>query len=271
MMYFLRRLLSLIFLFASVGILYAQQVPFGINYQAVARNPNGNEISSQDIDVRFSILSGSTEGVLEYQEVHNMVRTSRYGVFSLVIGTGNPVGGEKETFDEITWEMDPHFLKVEIKFNSDYLQVGTMQFKSVPYALYAARSLEPGPQGPQGPAGDPATDDQTLSFDGENLGISGGNVVNMAAFRNNPTDEIQYLSIKDDSLSITGGNAIKLQEINIDDADADPTNEIQDLRLTNDILKITGNQEALEIDLSDYWITQIIRHLVIIIQLIFLL
>ena len=77
-------------------------------------------------------------------------------------------------------------------------------------------------------------------------------MVNMAVFRNNPTDEIQYLSIKDDSLSITGGNAIKLKEINIDDADANPTNEIQDLRLTSNILKITGNQDALEIDLSPY-------------------
>ena len=28
--------------------------------------------------------------------------------------------------------------------------MGTMQFLAVPYALYAQRSLEPGPQGPKG-------------------------------------------------------------------------------------------------------------------------
>ena len=235
-----------------VNSVAAQNIPFGLNYQAVARNAIGEELKNVEIDVRFSILSGSTEGVLEYQEVHTDVRTSGYGVFNLVIGKGNPVGGAKSLFDELTWEMDDHFVRVEIKFDQTYLNMGEMKFLSVPYALYAARSLEPGPIGPTGPAGDPATDDQTLSFDGENLEISGGNTINLAAMKNNPTDEIQYLSIKDDSLSITGGNAIKLQEINIDDADADPTNEIQDLRLTGDLLKVTGFQDALEIDLSAY-------------------
>ena len=45
--------------------------------------------------------------------------------------------------------------------------MGTMQFMAVPYALYAAKSLEPGPQGPpgtQGVPGDPATDDQQLTY-----------------------------------------------------------------------------------------------------------
>ncbi len=45
--------------------------------------------------------------------------------------------------------------------------MGTMQFMAVPYALYAAKSLEPGPAGPPGPKGDPgdpATDDQQLSY-----------------------------------------------------------------------------------------------------------
>ena len=158
------------------------------------------------------------------------------------MGRGTAVGGNYENFSDITWETDPHFVKVEIKFASDYLEMGIMQFLSVPYALYAGRSLEPGPEGPQGPPGDPASDDQTLSFDGANMSISGGNTVNLQSLVNDPNDEIQYLSIAGDSLSITRGNSIKLQEINIDDADADPTNEIQTLNFNavESKLQITG-------------------------------
>jgi hypothetical protein len=206
----------------------AQQVPYGIKYQAVARDSYGDEMASRQIDIRFSIRSGTDQGNLEYQEVHAGILTSAFGVFELVIGSGTPVGGDKETFSDITWELDDYYLGVEIKFGSDFLNMGTMKFLSVPYALYAGRSLEPGPVGPPGPAGDPATDDQTLSFDGSNLEILGGNTVNLTALINNPDDEIQYLSIAGDSLSITNGNSIKLEEI-IDDADADPTNEIQTL------------------------------------------
>ncbi|MCD4769227.1 MAG: complement C1q domain-containing protein [Bacteroidales bacterium] len=242
-------------IFLPVTQLSGQEVPYGINYQAVARDNYGDELTNKQIDIRFSALSGTPLGNLEYQEVHTGIVTSRYGVFSVIIGQGTPVAGDCECFSDIAWETDPHFLKVEIRFGSDFSDMGTMQFLSVPYALYAARSLEPGPEGPegvQGPPGDPASDDQVLSFEGENLTISGGNTVNLSVLANDPNDEIQYLSIAGDSLSITGGNSIKLEEINIDDADADPENEIQDLRLINDILKITPNPIASEIDLAKY-------------------
>ncbi len=220
---------SFLALLFCITYLSAQEVPYGINYQAVARDVNGAEMVSEQIDIRFSIVSGTPQGPTEYQEVHYGVNTSKYGVFTATIGTGTVLAGEKELLRDITWETDTYFLKVEIKFLSDFHEVGVMQFLSVPYALYAGRSLEPGPVGPQGPAGDPATDDQTLSFNGANLAISGGNTVNLAVLANDPDDEIQYLSIAGDSLSITNGNSIKLQEINIDDEDADPANELQTL------------------------------------------
>jgi len=244
-----KRAFSFLALLFCLFHLSAQEVPYGITYQAVARNVSGEELANTQVDIRFSILSGGDEGVLQYQEVHYGVATSAYGVFTAIIGNGVPVAGEKEMLRDIRWETDIHFLKIEIKFESQYKEVGTMQFLSVPYALYAARSLEPGPEGPQGPAGDPATDDQTLSFDGNNLEISGGNIVNLAALENDPDDEIQYLSLAGDSLGITNGNYIKLAEINIDDDDADPENELQTLAFNSVDSKITitdGN----EIDLS---------------------
>ena len=210
----------------------SQEVPFGINYQAVARDSYGSELVNERVDIRFTILSSTPLGNVEYQEMHDNVSTSRFGVFSVTIGSGTPIMGSCESFSDISWESAPHYLKVEIKFNNDFLEMGTMQFLSVPYALYAAKSLEPGPPGPKGDKGDPgdpASDNQKLSFDGENLTIDGG---------------------YDGSGPISTVNLGAL--LNVDDDDADPENEIQDLRLENNALRITKNSEYTSIDLSKY-------------------
>lgn len=139
--------------------------PAGINYQAVARDNNGDELVNTDIEVRFSIRTGSPSGPVVYQEIFTDVTTSRYGVFSLIIGKGDPVLG---TFSGIDWSTANHYLQVEVKFENIFMDMGTMQFMAVPYALYAAQSVEPGPPGPPGPQGepgDPASDDQQLSYD----------------------------------------------------------------------------------------------------------
>ena len=158
-------------------------VPGGINYQAVARDNNGNELVNTAIEVRFSIRTGSPAGPVIYQEIFANVTTSRYGVFSLIIGKGDPVLG---TFAGIDWSTTNHYLQVEVKFENLFLDMGTMQFMAVPYALYAGKSLEPGPQGPPGPQGipgDPATDtdDQRLQFDPSTkiLSIESGNSVRL--------------------------------------------------------------------------------------------
>ncbi len=139
-------------------------VPGGINYQAVARDNVGKELVNTDIEVRFTIKSGSPTGTIVYQEVFTDVTTTKYGVFSLTIGKGDPVTG---TFNGIDWSSFNHYLQVEVKFENLFMDMGTMQFMAVPYALYAWKSLEPGPQGPPGPQGipgDPASDDQKLSY-----------------------------------------------------------------------------------------------------------
>jgi hypothetical protein len=158
-------------------------VPGGINYQAVARDNSGNELVNTDLEVQFSIRTGSPTGPVVYQEVFTDVTTTRYGVFSLIIGKGDPVLG---SFDLIDWSTANHYLQVEVKFENLFMDMGTMQFMAVPYALYAAKSLEPGPEGPQGPQGDPGdpasdTDDQNLNFDPSTkiLSIDDGNSVRL--------------------------------------------------------------------------------------------
>lgn len=155
----------LVVIIAGTQTVSAQNtVPGGINYQAVARDNNGDELVNTDIEVRFSIRTASPSGPVVYQEVFTGITTSRYGVFSLTIGKGDPVLG---IFTAIDWSTTNHYLQVEVKFENIFMDMGTMQFMAVPYALYAAKSLEPGPQGPPGPKGDPgdpATDDQQLSY-----------------------------------------------------------------------------------------------------------
>jgi hypothetical protein len=239
--------LSLILVFAFHVTFGQGNVPMGVHYQAVARDNYGKELVNKKIDVRFSIISGNPLGTMVYQELQSNVITSKYGVFSLIIGRGIPTGGTFGELSQVQWSSAYHFLKVEVKFDNDYIDMGTMQFLAVPYALYAQKSLEPGPQGPQGvqgqkgDPGDPASDNQTLSFDGSNLSLTVGNgnqpsVVNLSVL-----SKPHSLELLGDTLSILGGNSVGLP------------NQIQDLQLDiNNKLKITKNDSATEIDLTRF-------------------
>ena len=241
-------MLTLIFHVASGQ----SNVPLGIHYQAVARDNYGKELINEKIDVRFSIISGSPDGMISYMEVHSNVITSKFGVFSLVIGKGVRAGGSSGELVQVEWSKALHFLKVEVKFENDYVDMGTMQFLAVPYALFAQKSLEPGPPGPRGETGppgvkgDPASDNQTLSFDGSNLSISGGNTLTLNDLLQNLTVTYQPDGTY---LGISKGNSVKLANI---ESDGDPKNEIQDITINSDVLKITNNPEASEWDLTRY-------------------
>jgi hypothetical protein len=134
-----------------VGILFstiAQQEapPQGINYQAVVYSDNVNEnpglevpgqlLMNQSIGVRFTILVTSATGTEVYKETHT-TNTDNFGLFTLIIGQGNQISAQ--SFDAIDWGAGYHFLKVEIDKSggTNYLDMGTQQMWSVPYALYA--------------------------------------------------------------------------------------------------------------------------------------
>lgn len=111
---FKRYFTSLALLFLS-AISFGQSVPLGIFYQAVARDNFGKELANRDIDVRFSIISENPVGTLVYQELHSDKITSKYGVFSLIIGQGIPTGGIYGELSQINWSQAFHYLKVEVK------------------------------------------------------------------------------------------------------------------------------------------------------------
>ena len=247
-----KRFYVLLILLLAGSTSIGQNVPLGIFYQAVARDNYGKELVNKDIDVKFSIISGNPIGTLVYQELHSHVTTSKFGVFSLIIGHGTPTGGLYGELSQIQWSQAYHYLKIEVKFDNDFIDMGTMQFLAVPYALYAQKSLEPGPPGPKGDpgpkgeAGDPASDNQTLSFDQSNLSIIGGNSVPLTSLLQNLTITS---SPEGNYLGISRGNSVLLATA---EADGDPTNEIQDLTINSDKLKITKNPLATEWDLTRY-------------------
>jgi hypothetical protein len=121
--------------FIMLSIFSNAQVPESFNYQAIPRN--GEAIYPEvTMDVRISILSGSPTGSLAYSETFNATTTS-LGLLNLQIGAGTPISG---TFISINWGTGIYYMKVEIDTDgggSNYIEMGTTQLLSVPYALHA--------------------------------------------------------------------------------------------------------------------------------------
>lgn len=128
--------------------------PAGINYQAIARNSTGAIIPNAPLTVRISILN-AIAGTVQFQETHN-VTTNSFGIFNLVIGQGTFVAGPYANLSLIPWGASNYFVQVEVNQGSGYIDMGTTQLWSVPYALFAGNASSggsTGPTGPQGPTG----------------------------------------------------------------------------------------------------------------------
>jgi hypothetical protein len=128
------------------------QAPQKFNYQAIARNAQGNDLQNQPVGIRISILDGGTNGTLVYQETQTKT-TNQFGLFTLEIGGGTVVSGD---FSSIAWGSGSKYIKTEIDptGGTNYTVAGNSQLISVPYALYAGQAPgTQGPAGPQGPAG----------------------------------------------------------------------------------------------------------------------
>ncbi len=133
--------LSFAILFAIVSLFAAKtaysQVPDAINFQAIARNANGDVLANTEIMLRLSILDGSAEGTQVYSEVRTLT-TNNYGSFSFQIG--RDVTDFEGDFSAIDWSANDKFIKIDYdptaSSNFD-LSLGTIEFVTVPYAFTA--------------------------------------------------------------------------------------------------------------------------------------
>ncbi len=128
----------------------AQLTPDGILFQAVARDANGNGAAGRNIYAKVSLLKGTATGTVAYAESFKVVSTDD-GIFTLVIGKGTRTAGATG-LSAIDWDADFYFVNIKIAIepslptpgwspDTEYQDMGTSQLWSVPYALFASRSL----------------------------------------------------------------------------------------------------------------------------------
>ncbi|HET9744787.1 MAG TPA: hypothetical protein VFP97_03680 [Chitinophagaceae bacterium] len=116
------------------------QAPDMINYQGVARNSVGNVLPNKKLTMRLSIREGSANGTIVYKETRTAT-TNSFGLFTIAIGSpgANDVTG---TINGVDWSTAAKFIQVEIdpEGGSNFINMGTAQLLSVPYALYAGNA-----------------------------------------------------------------------------------------------------------------------------------
>jgi hypothetical protein len=125
---------SALILFATV--FFAQSPPEAVNYQMVVRSNTNQLITNQNIAVKAMIRSGSPVGTVVYSERHQ-VQTNVQGLVNFAIGQGTTLSG---VFSSIPWGASTtYWLDVAVDFSAgtNYINYGTQQLISVPYALHA--------------------------------------------------------------------------------------------------------------------------------------
>jgi hypothetical protein len=114
----------------------AQSVPQGIPYQAMIRDNNGAALMNTPVTVRFSLRQDAIDGTVEYQETHNLT-TNTFGLINTQFGTGTATQG---TFAGINWSNTSKFIQVEANTGAGYVDMGTQQMMSVPFALQSNKA-----------------------------------------------------------------------------------------------------------------------------------
>ncbi|HEX7367138.1 MAG TPA: hypothetical protein VF273_08575, partial [Pelobium sp.] len=125
---------SLVFLFTSLVL---AQAPLQMNFQAMARNAKGESLANQNIRVRISIHDNSASGLIVYSE-SRVAATNSAGIFNVVIGSPG-ASTSSGNLELVKWDSGDKFLQFEFdpEGNSNFIDLGTTQLQSVPYALNA--------------------------------------------------------------------------------------------------------------------------------------
>ena len=119
----------------AVQSLFAQ-IPQGFNYQATVRNQTGELLTNEYVGIRFHIVQGTEQNNPIYSEFH-YVPTDDLGSLHLMIGQGTVEAGD---FNQIDWSLGNYHTGIEINTGSGFIDMGTTQLMSVPFALYALNS-----------------------------------------------------------------------------------------------------------------------------------
>lgn len=144
-----------IFICLCVGSMYAQTET--IAYQSILSNDGGTIINNSDIELMVEIISGSANGTVVYDEIHN-ITTGNNGEIDIEVGSGTP---SLIPFSDIDWSV-PNYIQLSVRQNSNnsFASFSTRELLSVPYALFALKVAcddpcpgQPGIDGPTGATG----------------------------------------------------------------------------------------------------------------------
>ncbi len=113
------------------------QAPNLLNYQGVARNAVGNPLPNQTMKLRLSVHDLLQSGAVVYSEIRQ-ITTNLGGLFSVQIGSAG-ASSSTGTLGGVNWIVGNKFLQVELDpaSNNNYIDIGTVQLVSVPYAFGA--------------------------------------------------------------------------------------------------------------------------------------
>jgi len=145
-----KKIIFIIVLQCLALFIHAQvsKVPDGILFQAIAKDASGNPAKGRTIFIKNAIIQSSITGAQVYVESHKVVASSD-GVFTIIIGKGARSSGPA-SITSIDWSSGPYFLNIKAaiapsvpltNWNVDehYIDMGTSQFWTVPFALFAAK------------------------------------------------------------------------------------------------------------------------------------
>ncbi len=197
-----------------------------INYQAVARDANGNVLANSNINVRFQFREGSAAGPIVYQETFNP-KTNDFGLFYLAMGEGT---AEIGIFEDIDWSADDMYLITEINGS----KIDTSLFRSVPYSKIATDMKL---SDLTDVSDNPAANKQALVWNGS---------------RWEPGNAVVITGSGATTVSGTYPNFVISSTDEVDDADADPTNEIQTLSLSGSTLNLSQGGGSVNLPTSPW-------------------
>ena len=114
---------------------YAQSVPQGMKYQAVARDIQGQILSNHEISLLIELVLDGENKKVSYAETHQ-VRTNNLGLFDIVIGEGQSTKGD---FQEIPWSENEIWMQISLdeQNTGEYTTISSSKLLAVPYAFHA--------------------------------------------------------------------------------------------------------------------------------------
>ena len=153
-MYRIIKISLLLLLIISVQGLFGQttsdKIPNGIAIQSVARDASGNAASNRNIFLKVELRQGTASGESVLIETHS-VTSNDEGIFNFYIGQGARVSGITSLIT-LDWKGKIYFLNIKMAIEPslptpgwvlerEYVDLGTSQIWSVPYAFTSYRSV----------------------------------------------------------------------------------------------------------------------------------